>query len=146
MSKNYVEIEPGVGAGPVKIGMHRDSIQEAYRYVYSSFFKTDQSRFRSDHCGLAGFIAHYDSEGITKHIEIFNGENQQIEYEIYGVQAKLLTVRKLSEILEFKNIRFEISVYGVEARSIGLSTFNHDLQSKDDIIESFGIYSPLRDL
>jgi len=43
-----------------------------------------------------------------------------------------------------KGIPFEIDDYGINAASIGLSTFNHDLQSDEDIIESFGIFNSVQ--
>lgn len=137
-------IEPGIGAGPVILGKHRDAIQAAYTYVYSSFFKAQTSKFRSDQCELAGFIAHYDLTGNTKHIEIFNGEHQVTEYEVFGIKAKNITLSKLKKHLSLKGIPFEIDDYGINAASIGLSTFNHDLQSDEDIIESFGIFNSVQ--
>ncbi|MED5523930.1 MAG: hypothetical protein VX447_04130 [Pseudomonadota bacterium] len=144
MDKTTFVIEPGIGAGPVILGKHRDAIQEAYTYVYSSFFKAQTSKFRSDECELAGFIAHYDLSGNTKHIEIFSGERQVIEYEIFGMKAKNITLSELKKYLSFKGISFEINDYGIKAASIGLSTFNYDLQSDEDIIESFGIFKSMQ--
>lgn len=144
MDKRTFVIEPGIGAGPVILGKHRDAIQAAYTYVYSSFFKVQTSKFRSDQCELAGFIAHYDLDGNAEHIEIFNGEHQEIEYEIFGVGAKNITLSQLKKYLTLEGIPFEIDDYGISAASIGLSTFNHDLQSDEDIIESFGIFNALR--
>jgi len=144
VDKKTFAIEPGIGAGPIILGKHRDSIQEAYTYVYSSFFKVQTSKFRSDQCELAGFIAHYDLTGKTKHIEIFNSERQAIEYEIFGMKAKSTTLSSLKKYLILKGVFFEIDDYGIKAASIGLSTFNHDLQSDEDIIESFGIFNPVQ--
>jgi hypothetical protein len=108
VDKTTFVIEPGIGAGPVILGKHRDAIQAAYTYVYSSFFKAQTSKFRSDQCELAGFIAHYDLTGNTKHIEIFNGEHQVIEYEIFGIKAKNITLSKLKKHLSLKGIPFEM--------------------------------------
>lgn len=144
VDKTSLFIEPGIGAGPIILGKNRESIQSAYRYIYSSFFKTNTTKFRSDHCEIAGFIAHYDSVGNTNYIEIFNGENQVVEYEIYGINIKNLTLGELKKVLASKNISFEVNEYGIEADSIGLSTFNHDLQSDEDIVESFGIFKSVQ--
>ncbi|TWE05659.1 hypothetical protein FB481_10632 [Pseudomonas sp. AG1028] len=140
MERKIVAIEPGVGAGPIILGNNRESIQNAYKYIYSSFFKSSDSKFRSDHCKIAGFIAHYDLAGDTNYIEIFNEENQEVDYAIYGTRTKGITLGKLKKILTLRNIHFEVNEYGIEAESIGLSTFNHDLQSDEDVIESFGIF------
>lgn len=140
MGKNLLAIEPGIGAGPIILGKHRDAIQAAYSYVYTSFFKVQTSKFRSDHCDLAGFIAHYDECGNTKYIEIYNSENQTIEYEIFGMMARNLTVSKLKSYLISSGISFETEDYGIQAPTIGLSTFNSHLPSDKEIIECFGIF------
>lgn len=144
MDKKIVSIEPGIGAGPIILGNSRDSIQSAYTYAYSSFFKTNTSKFRSDHCEIAGFITHYDSIGNTNYIEVFNRENQAVSYEIYGLKTKNITLGELKKALVSKNISFKVNDYGIEAENIGLSTFNHDLQSDEDTIESFGIFKSMQ--
>ncbi|UZK04450.1 hypothetical protein [Venatoribacter cucullus] len=140
MGQNLLAIEPGIGAGPIILGKHRDAIQASYSYVYTSFFKVQTSKFRSDHCDLAGFTAHYDEYGNTKYIEIYNSEHQAIEYEIFAMPARKLTLSKLKNYLISSGISFETEDYGIQAPTIGLSTFNSQLQSGDEIIECFGIF------
>lgn len=139
MKKN-VAIEAGIGAGPIVLGCHRDHIQRAYTYIYSSFFKTRASKFRSDHCEIAGFIAHYDLNGLVEYIEIFTKKEQIIEYELFGASTTNMKLSELKSLLASEGIHFTQNEYGIDASSIGLSTFNHDLSSDEETIECFGIF------
>jgi hypothetical protein len=142
MTKDLKKIEPGVGAGPIKLGMPRGEVERAYPWPYKTYFKSSASKMRCDHCDAAGFVAYYDESANVNFIELFNDRNRSVIYEIFGIPFSDLSLKKLKGFLDANNFRYESSVYGIEAKTIGLTTFNSDIRSDDDIVESIGIYYP----
>jgi hypothetical protein len=57
---HHFVIEPLKGVGPIRFGMHKDEVSRAFTYVYTSFFKVEWNKVRSDHCEVVGLIIHYD--------------------------------------------------------------------------------------
>ena len=58
---HHFVIDPLKGVGPIRFGMHKDEVSHVFTYVYTSFFKQQDSPVRSDDCEVVGLIIHYDT-------------------------------------------------------------------------------------
>lgn len=138
MNHHFV-IEPFVGVGPIKFGMHREEVERAFTYVYTSFFKGDDSRVRSDHCMIVGLIAHYDAARCVEYIEVTAPKYGKVTLELFGKNITGISVRGLLDLVRAHTSRVDQNCYGYDFPDLEMNTFNHDLQSECDEVECLGL-------
>ena len=131
-------IEPLVGVGPIKFGMHRDEVERAFTYVYRSFFKGPRSKVRSDQCAVVGLIIHYDEQHRVEYVEVV-APQMKVSLELLGNDITGISVGRLLNLVRAKTSRVERCDYGYNFPDLEMSTYNSDLRSEDDKIECLGL-------
>jgi hypothetical protein len=138
-TEHHFVIEPLKGVGPIRFEMHKDEVSRAFTYVYQSFFKFPWSTVRSDHCEVVGLIIHYDDDSRVNYIEVHKARYATVTLELFGRDITNITVAGLVSFLNSQGICSKKTHYGYDFPEVGLSTYNHDLQSGDDVVECLGV-------
>ena len=136
---HILAVEPLSGVGPIRLGMSKEEVSHAFPYVYQSFFKTEDSPVRSDHCVPVGLIVHYDAESKVNYIEISKPTESIAKFLLYEKDLFQLTVSEVVALLASRSSQFQEDCYGYDFPTLGIATYNNDLESKQDLIESIGL-------
>ncbi len=139
---HHFVVEPLMGVGPIRFGMHKDEISRAFTYVYTSFFKVEWNKVRSDHCEVVGLIIHYDEKGRVNYIEVHKAQYATVTLELFGRDITGISVRGLVEFLRGRGIKAERTHYGYDFPELYLNTFNSVFESEDDPVECLGVGLP----
>ncbi len=139
---HHFVVEPLTGVGPIRFGMHKDEVSRAFTYVYTSFYKFEWSKVRSDHCEVVGLIIHYDDASRVNYIEVHKARYATVTLELFGRDITGISVRGLVEFLRGRGIKAERTHYGYDFPELCLNTFNSDLESEDDPVECLGVGLP----
>ena len=133
-------IEPGQGVGPVRFGMTKDEVSRLFTYVYRSFFKSRDDRYRSDQIEAVGLIVHYDSDGVVEYIEaIPRPPYADVSLLLYGADVTHSTIAGVLSIVSSHSNRPLKEPTGYSFPDLGLTTYNELLDSDQDVVESFGL-------
>lgn len=98
--KRYI-IEPLVGIGPIKLGMHRDEVQDLMPEVSEPFLKSRRSKIETDSYHKAGFQVFYDYQtACVEYIELSRG--CPFMAEIFGVDPFSICAEELIKYLSEK--------------------------------------------
>jgi hypothetical protein len=136
-------IEPGVGIGPVRFRMSKDQVSRLFTFVYRSFFKTPASRHRSDQIEVVGLIVHYDAEAAVEYIEaIARPQYAEVTLLLYGEDVTRATVARVVSIVAPRSPSTVKDPNGYTFPDLGLNTYNHLLESDQDLVEAFGLERP----
>src|SRR5581483_8492462 len=79
---HHFVVEPLGGVGPIRFGMHKDEVSRAFTYVYTSFFKVEWNKVRSDHCEVVGLIIHYNDASRVNYIEVHKARYATVRLEL----------------------------------------------------------------
>ena len=139
---HHFVIEPVKGVGPIRFGMHKDEVSRAFTYVYTSYFKGEWNKVRSDHCEVVGLIIHYDDASRVNYIEVHKARYATVTLELFGRDITGISVRGLVELLSGQGVRGERSHYGYDFPELGLNTFNSNLESEAEPVECLGVDLP----
>ena len=132
-------IEPKKGVGPIRFGMHKNGVSEAFTYVYQGFYKTPASRVRSDYCEVVGLIIHYDDASRVNFIEIVKARYATVTLELFGQDVTGISVRRLVDLVQSKSFRAEKHFYGYDFTDLEMSTYNDDFESEDSPIDCLSL-------
>lgn len=132
-------IEPGMGIGPIRFGMHKDEVARVFTYAYTSFFKTPESSTRSDMCEAVGLIIHYGPDLRVVHIETMPPRHGVRHLELFGHDVTDTTVEALVRLVTTVSALHERHEYGYDFPELGLRTFNTHFASNGEAVESFGL-------
>lgn len=132
-------IEPKLGVGPVRFGMHKDEVGRLFTYVYTSFFKGADSKVRSDQCEAIGLIIHYDNASLVDHIEITQARFAAVTVELFGRDISGISARDLVKFLMSSSYVAEKTYYGYDFPQLAMSTYNSDPRSDGDPVECLGV-------
>ena len=138
-NQHHFVIEPLKGVGPIRFGMRKDEVSCAFTYVYKSFFKGPGSKVRSDHCEVVGLIIHYDDQSRVNYIEIVRPRYATVTLELFGRDITGISVRDAVELLASHSGKYEKTHYGYDFPELGISTYNHALESEDEPVECLGV-------
>lgn len=136
-----LHIEPFKGIGPINFTMTRNNVEHAFTHVYSSFFKVEDSKFRSDHNQVTGVITHYNNQGIVECIELV----PKLEYSNIKVYFKDTEITNFSVedgialFLAFSK-DFTKDNYGYSFHDLGTSVHLGANESKK-LIDNIGLVS-----
>jgi hypothetical protein len=136
---HHFVIEPRGGVGPIRFGMHKSEVSNAFTYVYKSFFKASTSKVRSDDCEVVGLIIHYDDDGRVNYIEIYKPRFGVVTLELFGQDISGISVRDAFELLAAHSANHTKNVYGYDFPDLGINTYNNDLESEVQSVECFGV-------
>src|ERR1043166_2752809 len=131
MSTRHFVIEPLHGVGPIRFGMHKDEVSRVFTYVYTSFFKVETSKVRSDHCEVVGLIVHYDDRSRVNYIEIFKPKYATVTLELFGRDVTGISVRDAFALLSAHSTTHTKDEYGYDFPELGINIFNHEFGSGD---------------
>jgi hypothetical protein len=135
--RHHFVIEPLVGVGPIRLGMHKDEVSHAFTYAYRSFFKTPESKVRSDMCEMVGLIIHYDDYRRVKQIESYQPKDDSgVTMELYGQDVTKMTMREALNLISphGENMR---ELLGFDFPELGLSLRNHRYKTDADPVGHF---------
>jgi hypothetical protein len=136
---HHFVIEPRGGVGPIRFGMHKNEVSNAFTYVYKSFFKGSTNKVRSDHCEVVGLIIHYDDDSRVNYIEIFKPRFGVVTVELFGQDITGISVCDIFKLLAAHSTNHTKSVYGYDFPDLGMSTYNNDLESEEQPVECLGV-------
>jgi hypothetical protein len=136
---HHLVIEPTKGVGPIHFGMHKDEVSRAFTYVVRSFFKTSESKVRSDDFEAVGLIIHYDHSARVNYIEVTQPSAAKVSLELFGQEVSGISVEDAVKLLSSHCAEFSKDSYGYSFPALGITTFNSDLESSLDKVESFGL-------
>ncbi len=139
MSAHHFVIDPAGGVGPIRFGMHKDDVARAFPYVYRSFFKTPESKVRADQIEVVGLVIHYDDDARVDHIEISPAQYGTVTLELFGQDITGITVRRAFELLSQQSSVYVKDAYGYDFPELGISLYNHDLESEEERVECIGV-------
>jgi hypothetical protein len=139
---HHFVIEPKKGVGPIRFGMHKDDVSRAFTYVYTSFFKGADAKFRSDDCEVVGLMIHYDDAALVNYIEVYKARYATVTLELFDHDITGISVRGLVELLRARGIKAERSYYGYDFPELAMNTYNDDLQVEDDVVQLLGVGLP----
>lgn len=137
-SAHHFVIEPLVGVGPIRLGMHKEEVSRAFTYVYRSFFKTPASKVRADQCEVVGLIMHYGEDSHVNYIEIVKPTHGVVTVELFGQDITGILVQAFGDLLKAHADDVRWNGYGHESRKLGISTFNSDPRAQDAVVECIG--------
>ena len=138
-SEHHFVIEPMVGVGPIRFGMHRDEVARAFTYAYTSFFKAPHSKVRSDHCAVVGLIVHYDDRHRVEYIEVTAPEHAKVTLELFGQEVTGVSVGGLLKVVRAHASRVERHDNGYDFPELEMNTYNGELRSDSDKVECLGV-------
>ncbi len=139
IGEHHFVIEPLKGVGPIRFGMHKDEVSHAFTYVYTSFFKTRESKVRADHCTVVGLIIHYDAESRVNYIEVVKPVHGTVTLELFGEDITGISLHGLVKLLKSRSIAVEMDYSGCDCPTLGLNTYN-SVPSEDDPVECLGLH------
>jgi hypothetical protein len=137
---HHFVIEPLNGVGPIRFGMHKDEVSRAFTYVYSSFFKTRDSKVRSDHCTVVGLIVHYDERSRVVYIEVTKPVHGTVTLELFGENITDMSRQELMDFLKSRSHAVQRDYNGWNCPAVGLNTYNSDPSDEDARVECLGVY------
>jgi hypothetical protein len=120
--------------------MHKDEVSHAFTYVYSSFFKTGNSKVRSDRCTAVGLIVHYDDHSRVDYIEVTKPVHGIVTLELLGENITDISRRNLMDLLKSRSYPIEPDYNGFDCPALGLNTYNSDPSDEDARVECLGVY------
>jgi len=136
---HHFVIEPRVGVGPIRFGMHKNEVSNAFNSAYKSFFKVSTSKVRADDCEAVGLIVHYDDDSRVKYIEIYKPRHGTVTLELFGQDITGISVRGAFELLATHSTNHTKNIYGYDFLDLGINTYNNDLESEEQPVELFGV-------
>jgi uncharacterized protein YuzE len=138
MGHHFV-IDPKKAVGPIPFGSSKDAVSHAFTYVYRSFFKTSESKVRSDHIEVVGLIVHYDEKALVHYIEITAPKYSKVTLELWGHDVTGITMKRAFDLLRSRSANFTRNAYGYEFPDLGLSLYSDQAESEDDPVECIGV-------
>ena len=136
---HHFVIEPRKAVGPIRFGMSKDEVSRAFTYVYSSFFKSADSKVRADHVEVVGLIIHYDDAALVSYIEVTPPKYSKVRLELWGADVTGISMKGAFELFRERSPNFTRDHYGYDFPDLGLSLYSDQSLSEDDPVECIGV-------
>ena len=134
------DIVPGSAVGPFRLGMSRAEIQSLHSCPITSFYKTPDSKHRTDDFTILGVHVHYDETDCANYIEAHMPvQCNDVKHHLDGNLVTDLTVGQLREIcglLEQPLVDFDS---GFEIPTLGLKVYSHDYENDDSSVDAISV-------
>lgn len=133
-----LNIQVGHSIGPYSLGMARTEVWSQFRYPITSFYKTDESTFRTDDISLLGIHVHYNQSEKVDFIEAWtNVQYNKPKLIIEGMNLIGHTMKDIKALCELLPYNFELNDYGYQSQE-GVGFYCHNFDSEDSILD--GVY------
>ncbi len=119
--------------------MHKDEVSHAFTYVYTSFFKGQWSKVRSDHCEFVGLIVHYDDDSRVEYIEVTPARYAEVTLELFGVDVTDISFEDAVRLLKSKSTRYAEDASGYAFLDLGIDLYSADLESEKAPLDYLGV-------
>ena len=134
-----LEIFAGKSVGSYQLGMTRKEIWSKHRCPINCFYKTNESKHRTDAIDLLGVHVHYDDVEKSTFIEAWT----KVEYNnpVLKIEDMILngqTMSDVSSLCELLPYTFQKNDYGFESVDAGIGFYCHNYESESSLLD--GVY------
>lgn len=139
-SQHHFVIEPLARIGPISLGMHKDEVSHAFLYPFLSYFRTAESKVRSDRCEAVGLIIHYDDYRRVKEIEAYQPKAESVvTLELFGHDVTNCSMKQAIEIAMVHSKNLSEESHGFDFPDLGLSLCNSRYTKDSDPVNHFRV-------
>ena len=133
-----LNIQVGHSIGPYLLGMARNEVWSQFRYPITSFYKTNESKYRTDDISLLGIHVHYNENEKSEFIEAWTS----VQYNtpkliIEGVLLNGQSMKDIKALCELLPYTFEPNDCGYHSKE-GIGFYCHNFDSEDSFLD--GVY------